>query len=75
MDVPPWFYKLLIGLGFLLIAGGVLFYLFPRLTHNWPKLLPGDIYIKRPGMAFYFPIVSSIVFSLLLSLFFWLIRR
>lgn len=37
--------------------------------------LPGDIYIRREGFVFYFPIVTSIVASILLSLIFSLFRR
>ncbi len=37
--------------------------------------LPGDIYIKRDGFTFYFPIATSILLSVVLSLIFWLIRR
>ena len=75
MEVPPWFHKMLIVAGFLLLALGVALWAFPRLLQNMPRLLPGDILIKRPGMVVYFPIVSTILFSLLLSFFFWLIRR
>jgi hypothetical protein len=48
----------------------------------WPWLsrlpfgrLPGDIHIERDGFGFHFPIVTSIVVSLLLSLLLWLFRR
>ena len=66
---------MLIVAGFLLLALGVALWAFPRLLQNMPRLLPGDILIKRPGMVVYFPIVSTILLSLLLSFFFWLIRR
>ena len=37
--------------------------------------LPGDIIIERNGVRFYFPITTSILISLALSLIFWLIGR
>ncbi len=37
--------------------------------------LPGDIFIKRGNVTFFFPIVSSIIISIILSLIFNLFRR
>jgi hypothetical protein len=37
--------------------------------------LPGDIYVQRGNWAFYFPLGTSIVLSVLLTLVFWLIGR
>lgn len=37
--------------------------------------LPGDIYIKRDGFTFYFPLATSILLSVVLSLILWLFRR
>lgn len=37
--------------------------------------LPGDILIKRGNFTFYFPIVTSILISIVLSLILWLLRR
>ena len=37
--------------------------------------LPGDIVVQRPGFTFYFPIVTSILLSLLLTAILWLLRR
>lgn len=49
---------------------------------GWPWLsklplgrLPGDIHIVKEGFSFYFPIVTCLVISLLLSLLIWLFRR
>ena len=48
----------------------------------WPWLrmlnmgrLPGDIVIERPGVHIYFPIVSCLVISLVLTLLFWVFRK
>ena len=37
--------------------------------------LPGDLYIKRGGFSFYFPLASSIVISVILTLIFSFLRR
>jgi len=37
--------------------------------------LPGDIYIQRGNWAFYFPLATSIVVSVLLTALFWLFGR
>ena len=37
--------------------------------------LPGDLYIKRDGFSFYFPLASSIVISVILTLIFSFLRR
>jgi hypothetical protein len=34
--------------------------------------LPGDVYIHRKNFTFYFPIATSILISIVLSLIFWL---
>ena len=65
--------KLLIGFGlFLVVIGGVLV-LAGRLP--WLGHLPGDIYVQRGRWSFYFPLATSIVLSLLLTLVFWLVNR
>ena len=63
---------------FLIIAGVVL--LVAGLA--WPWLaqlgfgrLPGDIHVEREGFSFHFPITTSIIVSILLSLVVWLFRR
>ena len=37
--------------------------------------LPGDIYVKRDHVSFYFPITTSILLSIILTLIFSLFRR
>jgi hypothetical protein len=37
--------------------------------------LPGDIYVKRGNFAFYFPLTTSIILSIILALIFSLFRR
>lgn len=42
---------------------------------GWLGRLPGDIRIERGHSAFYFPIVTCIIISVVLSLILWLFRR
>jgi hypothetical protein len=63
--------KTLLLLGCVLVVlGGVLW-----LTGRSGNVLPGDIVIERKNVRIYFPIVTCIVLSALLSLIAWWIRR
>jgi hypothetical protein len=62
----------LIFLGAALIVLGVA---WPWLARLGLGRLPGDIHVERDGFSFYFPITTSIVVSLALSLIVWLLRR
>jgi hypothetical protein len=37
--------------------------------------MPGDIVVRRPGFTFYFPVVTSIVLSVILTLVMWFFQR
>ena len=52
--------------GGLLVLLGALFSLGGRLP--WLGRLPGDIVVERPNFRFYFPIGTSILISIILSL-------
>ena len=64
--------RLLIAVGIGLLLLGLL---WPLTSQLGLGRLPGDISIQRPGFSFYFPITTSIIVSLVLSLVFWLVRR
>ncbi len=66
--------RTLIGLGLLLIVAGVLITLGERLPLRLGRL-PGDIVIRGKNSAFYFPIVTCLIVSVLLSALMWLIGR
>ena len=63
----------------LLVVGGVLVVLGLVLTFAgrvpFVGRLPGDVVYRRGNFTFYFPIVTSIVLSLLLTALLWLFRR
>ena len=64
--------KWLITLGLVLIVLGVF---WPVLTKLGLGNLPGDVRIERKGMFFYFPLTSSLIVSVIVSLILWLFRR
>ena len=65
--------KILIVLGFILVIAGGILLLWPKIP--WIGKLPGDIFFKGDKFTFYFPITTSIIISILLTLFFYLFRR
>ncbi len=57
----------------LVIAGiGLIWVIAPGLP--MPGRLPGDIVIERPNSRFYFPVMTCIVISIVLTVVLWLIR-
>jgi hypothetical protein len=64
--------RFLIVLGVVILALGVLWPIIARLGLG---RLPGDIVIQRGNFSFYFPLMTSILLSLLLSVAFWLFSR
>jgi hypothetical protein len=59
--------KVLIGLGVLLVVVGVLLMALERAgVRQWR--MPGDIVIHRDGFHFYFPLGTSLLISLILTL-------
>ena len=62
----------------LIIAGVVLIVLglaWPLLSKLGLGRLPGDIRIERDGFTFYFPIVTGLIVSAVLSLILWFFRK
>jgi hypothetical protein len=64
--------RLLIVLGAILLAAGLL---WPWLGHLGLGRLPGDIAVERPHFRLYFPWVTCLVVSVVLTLLIWLFRK
>jgi Protein of unknown function (DUF2905) len=64
--------RFLILTGLILLVAGLL---WPYLTKLGLGHLPGDIVFKRGNTTFYFPIVTSIVLSVVLSAVLWMLGR
>jgi hypothetical protein len=65
--------KSLIVMGLVIAAVGVLLTVAGKIP--WIGRLPGDIYVKRDNFTVYFPLATSILISLVLSLILWLLRK
>ena len=66
--------RLLITAGLVLVAAGVVVLLLGRLPIRFGRL-PGDIYIQGKNSSFYFPVVTCLLISIVLSLVMWILRR
>ena len=71
--MTPELGKILVIVGAAILVVGLL--LWSGFGAGWIGRLPGDIRIERGNSAFYFPIVTCLILSLLLSLLFALFRR
>jgi hypothetical protein len=65
--------KLLILIGVLLVALGLFISFFPKIPYLGK--LPGDIHIKRDNFEFFFPLGTSILISIILTIILNLIFR
>ena len=65
--------KLLIVLGGIIVAIGIVLVVFGRIP--WLGRLPGDIHVERGNWSFYFPLATSLLLSVVLSIVLWLIAR
>jgi hypothetical protein len=65
--------KMLILLGVFIILIGVLLVIGEKIP--WIGRLPGDIIIRKKNFTFYFPILTSILISIILTLLFTLFRK
>ena len=66
--------RMLIAAGAFLIVLGLLLILGDRLPLRIGRL-PGDIYIRGKNSTFYFPLVTCLLLSVVLSLVLWLFRK
>ena len=66
--------KSIIILGIIIVIIGVILLFIDKLPFNLGRL-PGDIAIKKENFSFYFPITTSILISIVLSVLFYLFSR
>ena len=78
--MPEWtaLGKLLIGIGAGIMLLGLLLLAVDRIpglggAFSWLGKLPGDLSFKRDNVSFYFPIGTSILLSVVLTLLFYLV--
>ena len=66
--------KLLIYTGLFLVLAGFIVIILNRIGIN-PGKLPGDIIYKKGNTTFYFPVVTCIIISVILSILFWIFKK
>ena len=64
--------RFLIVLGLAILVAGLL---WPYLSRIGLGRLPGDIVIERENMTFYFPLMTCLLLSIMLSLVLWAVNR
>lgn len=69
----PGLGKSLIVIGIVIVVIGVILVFAGKIP--WIGRLPGDIYVKRDNFTFYFPLATSILISVILSLVLWFLRK
>src|SRR5437016_2327843 len=63
---------MLVAIGLVLAGIGLVWVLAPAVP--WLGRLPGDIRIERENVRFYFPVVTCLLLSLVLTLVLWVVR-
>jgi len=64
--------RLLILIGVAIVLAGIAWPWLSRLPFG---RLPGDINVERDGWSFHFPLMTSVVASIVLTLIVWLLRK
>lgn len=65
--------KALVALGLLIALAGVVLMLVGRVP--WLGRLPGDIHFQRGTFSFYFPLATSLLLSVVLTLLLYIMGR
>jgi len=65
--------RILIAFGLLITAAGVVLVLVGRVP--WIGRLPGDIHVQRGNFIFYFPLATSLLLSVVLTLVLYFLGR
>jgi len=65
--------KFLVVAGVVIAAAGVL--LWSGFGRGWLGRLPGDVHYTKGNVSFYFPVVTCLLLSIVLSVVMWLLRK
>jgi uncharacterized protein YybS (DUF2232 family) len=65
--------KMMVVLGVVIALVGVV--LWSGVGRSWLGRLPGDIHYSKGNFSFYFPVVTCLIVSAVLTLILWLFRR
>ncbi|MCS7338348.1 MAG: DUF2905 domain-containing protein [Verrucomicrobiae bacterium] len=67
------FGRFLVITGIVMVVVGLL--VWSGFGKGWLGRLPGDIHYTKGNFSFYFPIVTCLIISAILTLLFWLFRK
>ncbi len=67
------FGRILIIIGIVFVVIGILWTFASRIP--WIGRLPGDIFVRRGNFTFYFPLMTGILISILVSLLLYFLRK
>lgn len=67
--------RYLIVFGAVIVAVGIILMMAGKFPGLRIGRLPGDIYVERSNWRFYFPLMTSILLSLILTFILWLLNR
>jgi len=69
--------KILLGFGLLMVILGGILLVLGNFSGKvpWRGRLPGDIHIERGNWSFYFPLATSILISIILTILFSLFKK
>lgn len=73
MEPVPSLGRILVFVGLSIVALGLFLTFIGRVP--FMGRLPGDIVYRKGNFTFYFPLATSVVLSIILTLLFWLFRR
>jgi len=65
--------RILIGVGAACVIVGLVFLFADKIP--FVGKLPGDIYVQKKNFSFYFPITTSIIISIILSVILWIFAK
>lgn len=71
MNLGRW----IVALGLIVVAVGLVVMVAERFSFFRLGRLPGDFVYRGKNVTFYFPLATSILLSVLLTLLFWVFRR
>ena len=67
--------KMLLWMGLIVAGIGLLFMMGGKGPFAWLGRLPGDFYFKSKNFSFYFPLATSLLISVVLTLILWFMNR
>lgn len=67
--------RFLVVVGLVLVLVGLALVAAERFPGLRIGRLPGDIRVERPGFSFYFPLATSVLVSVAITIVLWIVRR